>query len=414
MIKQYYGIAASVCLLGLFPVFFLKVLQVVLLLMLIGLVFAFRRIDRAVFKQLLTWRYIVFAQFYIYFFLNAAFYPVKEGVWENARAVALESWSTGLLCLIILALWLQVQNRADVKRALISWLPIGLTISFLTATIIYLSGAQGPRVELFTPTSLAPPFWFLVLTMTSFAWFFEMSTGHKVWRLCLFFMAGIMVIYGGARLVMLAWILCAMSLAVWFYIRSARANRPKVLMGTTLAMAFGMGGVFLVDALAGGPLVGRVVILYQAVLNGDSTGSQFLRLRIWDAALTVIADNPTLGIGKANERIALRQELEWDRWLRAHQTYLSYLIAGGIPALMSGLVMQSSAVTFLNRANRSALFPAFLGLGVVLTLNCLTDSIFQSAVAVQIFMLITLLFLRASDAGQPTLVPQKHISPAIM
>ncbi len=30
------------------------------------------------------------------------------------------------------------------------------------------------------------------------------------------------------------------------------------------------------------------------------------------------------------------QEMEWDRWLRAHQTYLSYLIAGGIPALISG------------------------------------------------------------------------------
>ena len=69
-------------------------------------------------------------------------------------------------------------------------------------------------------------------------------------------------------------------------------------------------------------------------------------------------------------------------------------------------------LAFLGRARRSTLFPAFLGLGVVVTMNCLTDSIFQSAVNVQVFMVATLVFLRASDADQPTLAPQKQVSSA--
>jgi hypothetical protein len=413
VIKPYYGVAAAALLLGLFPVFFLPMLQLILLVALVGVVVSLRSFDRAIWAQCFSWRYVVLAQFYIYFFLNAAFYPVWDGARDHARAIALESWFLGLIGLFVLVLWLHIQKVSNIKKALMLWLPAGLTFGFLVATIIYVSGSQGPRVELFATSALGPPFWFLILTMAGFSWFSEMGFWHRVWRLCLLLMAGVMAIYGGARLVMLAWILCAMALAVWLYIQAEPKHRPRILLGICMGMIVCIGGVLFADFLAGGRLTNRMALLFQVELNYESISAQFLRLKIWTGAMSVIAEHPVWGVGKVNERIALRQEMEWDRWLRAHQTYLSYLIAGGLPALISGVLMQSPVMTFVSAANRSALFPAFLGLGVVVTMNCLTDSIFQSGVAVQTFMAMLLFFLRASDVDQPILAPQKQVSPAI-
>lgn len=63
-----------------------------------------------------------------------------------------------------------------------------------------------------------------------------------------------------------------------------------------------------------------------------------------------------------------------------------------------GLLKQSPVLAFLTRDKRLALFTVFLGLGVVVTMNCLTDSIFQSAVSLRAYMVITLFFLKARDA----------------
>lgn len=174
------------------------------LIVLVCLIATFSRLDRGAFTQLLNWRYVAFAQFCIFFFVNAAIYPVWESPRMHYRAVALETWSVSLVCMLVLALWLYVQKASDIKRALIIWLPIGLVLSFLVATVIYISGTQGSRVPLFTPNPLIPPFWFLVLSMSSFVWFFEMTHREKIGRFVLFLMAGMMAAYGSARLVMLA------------------------------------------------------------------------------------------------------------------------------------------------------------------------------------------------------------------
>ena len=384
------------------------------LIMLGGLVAAFSRLDRGAVKQLLNWRYVAFAQFCIFFFINAAIYPVWEGPRMHYRAVALETWSVSLFCVLVLAFWLHTQRASDIKRALIIWLPIALTLSFLIATIIYISGTQGSRVPLFTPNPLIPPFWFLVLSMASFSLFFEMTRWGKITRFGLFLMAGMMAVYGSARLVMLAWGLCGCVLAIWFYIQAERKHRPRVLLGIGLSLAVSLIVIVVGDTLAGGLLITRMTSFSQVDFTYDSLSREFLRLQIWTGALSVISDNAWLGIGQVNERIAIQQDIGWERWFRAHQTYLSFLIAGGIPALISGLLMQSPVLAFFSAAKRSTLFPAFLGLGVVVTMNCFTDSIFQSGVSVQVFMLTTLLFLRASDADQPTLAPQKHVSSAII
>ena len=394
-------------LLGLFPAFSLLALRIMLLIVVLSVAVRFRQVDRGVFNQIRNYPNFAFAQFAVFFLVNALVFDVLDGNRSHYRAVALENWSVTFICLGVFALWFRLHSPNDVKQALIRWLPVGLTGSFLVATAVYIFGNQGPRIEILSSGPLSPPFWFLVLTMCSFSWFSEMSRRHKVWRLALLFMAGVMVIYGGARLVMLAWIFSGAVLAVWLYLRAEPQQRKRVILGTCLCIVLGVGGMVLADFFAGGRLTARMASFSKVDFTYDSISAQFLRLKIWSTALSIIAENPLLGIGKVNERFALNAELNWDKWFRAHQTYLSYLIAGGIPALISGLIMQSPVLAFLKSTNRSAMLPAFLGLGVVVTMNCLTDSIFQSGVNVQVFMVATLIFLRASDADQPILAPQK-------
>lgn len=397
------SIAFCILLLGLFPAFSLPTLQAMLLIMILGIAVCFRRIDRAAFDQILIYRNFAFAQFALFFLLNALVFEVHEGSKDYFRAIAIESWSVTLFSLGVLALWLQLNNPSDMKQALIRWLPVGLTASFVVATAVYIWGNQGPRIVVFTSGALFPPLWFLVLTMCSFAWFSEMSRWHKIWRFALLFMAAVMVIYGSARLVMLAWIFTGAILAVWIYLNSEAAQRKRILFVTLFCVALVVGSIILVDFFAGGMLASRMSLFYKVDLTYEGISAQFPRLKIWSAALSVIADSPWFGIGKSNERLAIEQEMLWGKWFRAHQTYLSFLIAGGVPALISGLILQSPVLAFLNSKNRPTLFPAFLGLGVVITMNCLTDSVFQSAVNVQGFMAATLIFLRASDSNRVAL-----------
>ena len=98
-----------------------------------------------------------------------------------------------------------------------------------------------------------------------------------------------------------------------------------------------------------------------------------------------------------NERTVLAAQIEWDRWLRAHQTYLSYFIFGGVLALIFGLLFQAQILRLLQGAHVRAMAPAFIGLGVVLTLNAFTVSVFQSVVSVQVYMLASLITLGVAN-----------------
>ena len=382
--------------------------------MLIGLAASLSRLDRSAFMQLLRWRYIVFAQFCGFFLLSAILRPSLDGNSPHYRLIELESWSLTLLCVVVLGLWLHIQRSVDIKRALIQWLPAGLSAAFSAATLIYFLGPQAGRMPFFTPNPLVPPLWFLILTMTSFAWFSELSSGHKLWRFLIFCMAGVMAVYGGARLIIFAWVLGGCVLVIVFYFQTEKQHRFRFLLRAALGLITGMAGVIGADVLGGGYLESRMLVFTQVDFTYHSISQRFPRVLVWVGALSIISDNSWIGIGQVNERFALNQELGWDRWFRAHQTYISYLMAGGMPALLSGLAMQGVVFEFVIRAKRSALFPVFLGLGVVVTMNCLTESVFQSAVSLQVFMAATLFFLKASDADQPILAPQKHVSSAII
>lgn len=392
---------------SLFPAFQLLTLKMMLAVILLELVRSYQQWRLGTLNELLLWRYIAFVQFFIVFLFIAAFYPVWDSPRFNNRFIFIESGSISLLCLFVLAVWLKQQKAEEVKRALIQFIPIGLTVCFAISSVIYFSGSQVNSVPLFTDNTLMLPFWFLVLTMSSFSWFFEMTGRTQVWRVLLFLMAGMMALYGAARLVIITWTLCGVFLTVWLASQTARRQRLQTLAGTVILFLLFANLVIFVDNLAGGKFAARLFLLSQIDLYASPNSSSGIRLSLWQASLSIISENALSGVGQVNERIALNQELSKELWFRAHQSYLSFLIAGGVFALLSGLIMQSPALIFLSRARRSALFPAFLGFGIVVTMNCFTDSVFQSSVAVQAYMVGVLIFLRASDSDVPRSIDWK-------
>lgn len=70
----------------------------------------------------------------------------------------------------------------------------------------------------------------------------------------------------------------------------------------------------------------------------------------------------------------------------------------GFPTLISRRIVQLPVLRFVRARNFTAIFPAFAALGVVLALNCLTDSVFQTGVGVLIYMVALFTALRASAA----------------
>lgn len=139
--------------------------------------------------------------------------------------------------------------------------------------------------------------------------------------------------------------------------------------------------LYALDAVMGGTLDMLVRDTLDHLRSDGLSSDAFFRLEIWAAANEVIAAHWPMGAGQVNERLLIHEIIERDWWYRAHQTYLSYLIAGGLIALVSGLLFQAAALCFFTRT----LFLAALGLFVVPALSVLTDSFFQSFFSFQLY-----------------------------
>ena len=385
-------------LLGLFPAVFLLGLQVMHLAMIAWLFLNYKLVSFARAKANVSWTHIAIWQFLVIFALNAIWFAPLPGTPSHFQAVAIETSLLTLLASMTLLFFLSLQAPEKLKAALIKWLPIGLLVTFVGATFLYMSNAQGQRIKMATPNELTPSLWFLILTTVSFTWWPSMSKGQKILRTVLFLMAGLMALYSAARLVMLAWALIGILLTLYSICAVPQIKRHRaILIGSGLAVLTYVC-LILVDNSTGGYMQARFRIIFGGDLSYDALFERMIRLRLWSAAWSVIQDAGFWGQGQINERILLQNEMETGRWLRAHQTYLSYLIAGGIPALISGLILQAPTLQFLRRKVIATAFPLFLGLGLVITLNSLTDSVMQSGVSVQIYMVILFFFVHALRA----------------
>ncbi len=101
-----------------------------------------------------------------------------------------------------------------------------------------------------------------------------------------------MAIYGGARLVMLAWLLCGV---LWLSgcCTARRKHRLRVLLGVALRCRLVVAD-FVADALSSG--FDAAHDLFLRWISPMRHQSQFLRFQIWAGHFSIISENVWLGL----------------------------------------------------------------------------------------------------------------------
>jgi len=339
-------------------------------------------------------------QFVIYFLMNTWFYPELEGGWPQLRRIAFESYAMALFGFAVI--WLYLGRGHDVMVSLQRWIPVGLFISFCVMSY-FVFGPQGSRAQAFSTNALVPPMWYLVLTLICFSNFNSMPHGQKFLCLLLLASAAIMCLYSGGRMILIIWLLCTITLMVGFL--RAQQGHGFLIRNIFLvfgALAAGLFALYVIDAITGRTLAIRFTYTFEHLRENGLTSQSFYRLEIWAAALEVIKQGLPFGHGHVNERVLIHELIARDWMFAAHQTYFSYLIAGGWIALVSGVLFQCAGY----RLFRRDMLPAALGIVVVPALNGLTDSVFQSFFTVQLYMLLLLLILHAQSLNSPGRSPR--------
>lgn len=383
----------AICgLIGLFPVLFITSLKLVMVLALIGLFVSWRQQRGAKFE--ISVAFILCTQFALFFLLNTLLFESWEGNRFNTYAIALEAWVGTLLGLVIMSAYLRAGR--SLWPAWRDALPIGLLLSFAIMTVFYVSGVQGPRASAWAATTLTPPMWFLALSLLSFAGFEDLNTRQRALRFVIFALAVLMTFYANARLIFIAWALSAIVLSFWILSQRPKGKRLRAALYLAFGLCVCVGLVVTLDQIGKGYTVSRMLRLWDALRDPAHASENFLRLKLWASAWEVARQNIWLGIGQVNERDAIQKISQHSSWFRAHQTYLSYMVGGGVLALVSGLAFQAAPLFGLARRLPSSWWLGVCGFVGVCALNGFTDSVFQSFTNVQAYCVITLLFIAAS------------------
>lgn len=161
----------------------------------------------------------------------------------------------------------------------------------------------------------------------------------------------VMLLLTGSRGPIIATFAAAGFATLWALWKAGKGAR-KAAVASLVGLIVVIGGFFLIrdtSFVQGQPVIARVATVF-------SVGEELeTRLTIWSMALKGVAERPVTGWGqegfshvfnKYYEPSLYAQEAWFDR---AHNTYLDWLIAGGIPAFLLFLALLASAVIALMR-----------------------------------------------------------------
>lgn len=170
------------------------------------------------------------------------------------------------------------------------------------------------------------------------------TTRVVAWRFVLMgfaVLSAIALFYTGTRGALIGAIVATLSgLFLYIFLANAGASARRYALAALIAFAVLVSGLFLLkDAswIKGDPTLGR--------LSSISFNDLAVRSQIWHMALKGFADSPILGFGQegfnqvfnTHYEPALYAQEEW--FDRAHNVYLDWLIAGGLPALLLFLAL---------------------------------------------------------------------------
>ena len=246
-------------------------------------------------------------------------------------------------------------HRANFTRL---WLAVGLLISVAALIITQNMGfnTMGGRAYGLMFNPLLPPAVFLPLTVLLFARWEQAPPWQKY--LAYGVLLAVIVTVGavnGARIAFYSGLITALVLTLWVLWQD---TSRIFAMGALAIVGLSVFGIKAYDGLSGGRQADRfteassdISILIERALVGDvrlrgsvaevqKTGISYsasARLALWNGALQGFGGRPWFGYGQSQEKSVINTVAQ-TRQPHAHNQYLSWLIWGGLPALISGLI----------------------------------------------------------------------------
>ncbi|QPH52267.1 O-antigen ligase family protein [Pontivivens ytuae] len=302
-------------------------------------------------------------------------YPVKDGEGEFIRFLL-----SGLLLLSV-PLLARETTRWPV---ILGW---GVVTCFVVLAAFYIFGFgnQGCRVEAFNRNPLYPPIWMTAIVLALFG---RWIAGARREIACLYGLVFICSLsagaFSGARTILLIQML--MFPAAAFLLGGSDRWRHLVAIGATIAA--GVTAALLLDAATGcnlGDRIGKLVEIAQTADLSQSGEAELGRFETWTQAIALMPEYWLQGRGFENERYIVIEEFG-SSIHHLHNLYLSWLMGGGIAALLSGLVfLFGPPLVLLRRYGLRAAWPV-IALVAVIGLNGMTTILFYRGFIVATYM----------------------------
>ncbi len=317
-------------------------------------------------------------------------YPREDGEGELVRAVI-----SGLLLLAVPIL------ARETKR----WTYIlggGIVACTVVLATFYLFGVdeQVCRVKAFNRNPLYPPIW---MTAIALALFGRLLAGRRRDLAFLYLLVFLCVLsasaFGGARTILLIQLIMFPMAAVLL----GGSGRWRHLLGIGAAIVAGLGAALLLDMATGcdfGSRMGQLVEIAQTADLSRSSQAELGRFETWKHAISVMPEYWLHGRGFENERYIVIEEFG-SSIHHLHNLYLSWLMGGGLSALISGLVFLFGPPLYLLwRYGLRAAWPV-IAIVAVIALNGMTTVLFYRGIIVATYMVtFTALFAMTVSDGR--------------
>lgn len=297
--------------------------------------------------------------------LIAVLNPPPSGTvaFEHAAYPTFWGANVGLIILISVRLAI-VEDIVQVTDRILPWV---LVACFIGLSIDKFSGEIGGaecRVRGLTRWPFTPALFFTVFTLFSFASWPKLNASGQYVRLGLVTAAVLLANgYAGVRMIAIVQLVCFVGFAFLFW-WARPAGLPRPALKIMIAVGLGLIMSVIVDFVSGCQLFLRFGELATAAFDPEALqqGSGVaLRLQFLRHGLDAVALAPWLGYGIWAEELLV----EGSGHTHVHNQYLSWLVWGGLPVLVSGLLFLAAPLVAIvgvkDRWRRAVLIATVVG-----------------------------------------------------
>ena len=308
---------------------------------------------------------------------------------------------------------LRISTMNDIFRTLRITTPAILSIVFILLSYeMFKSSTDSCRIPGQTNSVFHPAMFFSMFTLLFFIGWSQLSRVERLIRY-LFLALSLVVVFGytAARSIGVAFGFSVIGFLLFFLFGRERNSVPTPT-GILLSCVLGLLLCLFIELQTGCPVFIRFSQLSQAVVL---LGEQFLsdplkasiktaadlsisiRLNMWHDGWNSFLESPLFGHGIFYEIPLFSDSYGYKH---AHNQYLSWLIWGGIPMLVLGLIFLLSPVIILGKAITFDRFVVILATTIMMSIAIIFDSFLRIDMFLYLFVFVTLIGLRFLENGK--------------